>query len=220
MQKLALKTILFDMDGVVIDSEKLHLRAMGLTLERHGIEYSQSFLTDYVGRSDESFFRHVYENMDNTHSMEELLEEKNAFFEGLLKELKYVEGFTDFIQKVKSIKLQAGLVTSSSLFTVRKVDKLLNLTSFFDIVITEEDTQKHKPNPEPYLLALDNLGADHRSTLIIEDSINGILAGKAAGCGVAGLTTSFGAATLQDAGADWVINSFSDLHPLIDYKAP
>lgn len=220
MQKLELKTILFDMDGVVIDSEKLHLRAMGLTLEQHGIKYSQSFLNDYVGRSDESFFRYVYENMDNTHSMEELLEEKNAFFEDLLKELKYVEGFTDFIQKVKSIKLQAGLVTSSSLFTVRKVDKLLNLTSFFDIVITEEDTQKHKPNPEPYLLALENLGADHRSTLIIEDSINGILAGKAAGCRVAGLTTSFDAATLQDAGADWVINSFSDLPPFTYYKVP
>ena len=97
---MKLKTILFDMDGVVIDSEKLHLRAMGLTLEQHGIKYSQSFLNDYVGRSDESFFRYVYENMDNTHSMEELLEEKNAFFEDLLKELKYVEGFTDFIQKV------------------------------------------------------------------------------------------------------------------------
>ncbi|SFK35005.1 HAD family hydrolase [Proteiniphilum acetatigenes] len=220
MQKLELKTILFDMDGVVIDSEKLHLRAMGLTLEQHGIEYSQSFLNGYVGRSDESFFRYVYENMDNTHSMEELLEEKNAFFEDLLKELKYVEGFTDFIQKVKPIKLQAGLVTSSSLFTVQKVDKLLNLTSFFDIVITEEDTQKHKPNPEPYLLALENLGANHRSTLIIEDSINGILAGKAAGCRVAGLTTSFDAATLKDAGADWVISNFSDFPPFTYYKDP
>lgn len=200
------------MDGVVIDSEKLHLRAMGLTLEQHGIEYSQSFLNDYVGRSDESFFRYVHENMDNSHSIEELLKEKNAFFEGLLKELEYVEGFTDFIQEVKTMKLKTGLVTSSSLFTVRKVDSLLNLTSFFDLVVTEEDTQKHKPNPEPYLLALENLGADNRSTLIIEDSINGIAAGKAAGCRVAGVTTSFDVKTLQDAGADYVIDHFSELY--------
>lgn len=212
MEKLQLKTILFDMDGVVIDSEKLHLHAMGLTLEQHGIEYSQTFLNDYVGRSDESFFRYVYENMDNTHPLEELLEEKNSFFEGLLNEMEYVKGFTDFIQKVKTMKLQTALVTSSSLFTVRKVDTLLNLTSFFDLIITEEDTQKHKPDPEPYLLALENLGADHRSTLIIEDSINGIVAGKAAGCRVAGLTTSFDAHTLQDAGADYIIDDFSELH--------
>ncbi len=209
MQKL--KTILFDMDGVVIDSEKLHLHAMGLTLEQHGIEYTQSFLNGYVGRSDESFFRYVHENMDNSHSIEELIKEKNAFFEDLLKELEYVEGFTDFIQKVKTIKLQTGLVTSSSLFTVGKVDRQLKVTSFFDIVITEEDTPKHKPNPDPYLLALQNLEADNRSTLIIEDSINGIISGKAAGCRVAGITTSFDAETLRDAGADYVIDSFSNL---------
>ena len=210
MQKL--KTILFDMDGVAIDSEKLHLRAMGLTLEQYNIEYTQSFLNDYVGRSDGSFFRYVYENMDNTHSIEDLLKEKDAFFEDLLKELQYVEGFIDFIQEVKTRKLQTALVTSSSLFTVRKVNKLLNLAPFFDVVVTAEDTQKHKPNPEPYLLALKNLGAGNSSTLIIEDSINGILSGKAAGCRVAGLTTSFDAETLQNAGADYVISSFSELH--------
>ncbi|WP_298651001.1 HAD family phosphatase [uncultured Proteiniphilum sp.] len=212
MQKIKLKTILFDMDGVVIDSEKLHLRAMGLTLEQHDIEYTQSFLNDYVGRSDESFFRYVHENIDSSNSIEDLIKEKNAFFEDLLKELQYVEGFTDFIQEVKTMKLRTALVTSSSLFTVRKVNKLLNLLPFFDIIVTEEDTQKHKPHPEPYLLALENLGAGNRSVLIIEDSINGILSGKAAGCRVAGLTTSFDAETLQDAGADYVIDSFSELH--------
>lgn len=200
------------MDGVVIDSEKLHLRAMALTLERHGIQYTQSFLNSYVGRSDESFFRYVYENMDNSRNMEELLDEKNVFFEDLLSQLQYITGFTDFIRKIKSMKLKTGLVTSSSFFTVSKVDNLLNFTPYFDLVITEEDTQKHKPNPDPYLLALKNLGADNRSTLIIEDSINGILAGKAAGCKVAGLTTSFDTETLRNAGADYVIDRFSDLH--------
>lgn len=208
MQELKCKTILFDMDGVVIDSEKLHLKAMGLTLEQYGIEYTPSFLNGYVGRSDESFFRYVYENMDNSHTLEALIKQKNIFFEELIKELEYVEGFTDFIQRVKSVKLQTGLVTSSSLFTVQKVNKQLNVTSFFDIVITEEDTLKHKPNPEPYLLALKKLGADNGSTLVIEDSINGIRAGKAAGCTVVGITTSFDATTLQDAGADYVIENF------------
>ncbi len=209
MQKL--KTILFDMDGVVIDSERLHLRAMGLTLEQHGIEYTESFLNGYVGRSDESFFGYVHKNMDDSHSVEELIDEKNAFFEELIKELEYVEGFTDFIQSVKTMNLQTGLVTSSSLFTVQKVDKQRDVTSFFDIVITEEDSLKHKPNPEPYLLALEHLKAEGKSTLIIEDSINGIIAGKAAGCKVAGITTSFNAKTLEDAGADYVIERFSEL---------
>jgi Predicted phosphatase/phosphohexomutase len=75
------KTLFFDLDGVVIDSEKLHLRAMGLTLEKHGILYPQSLLHDFVGRSDESFFRYVYENIDNNIKIEELIHEKNGQFD-------------------------------------------------------------------------------------------------------------------------------------------
>ena len=211
MQKNNIKTVLFDMDGVVIDSEKLHLRAMGLTLEKFGIHYTQSFLNEYVGRSDESFFDYVFNNMDSSFEAEDLLENKNMFFEDLLIDLEYVEGFTEFIKFVEEQYWQKGLVTSSSIFTVNKVDELLNLKPYFDIIITEEDTQKHKPFPDPYLLALVKFESDKSKTLIIEDSSNGIKSGKAAGCIVAGITTSFDAKTLLGAGADFVVNSFKEI---------
>ena len=104
MQKKKIKTILFDMDGVVIDSEKLHLRAMGLTLEKFDIPYTQSFLDEYVGRSDESFFDYVFNNMDSSFEVEDLLQNKNMFFEDLLIDLEYVEGFTEFIKFVEEKK--------------------------------------------------------------------------------------------------------------------
>lgn len=216
MQKNNINTILFDMDGVVIDSEKLHLRAMGLTLEKFGISYTQSFLNEYVGRSDESFFDFVFNNMDSSHEVEDMLENKNLYFEDLLKGLQYVDGYLDFMRFVKEQKWKTGLVTSSSLFTVNKVNELLNHTHSFDIIITEEDTQKHKPFPDPYILGLVSLDADKSTTLVIEDSINGIISGKAAGCIVAGITTSFEAKTLMDAGADFVVSSFNEIIYYID----
>lgn len=213
MQKINInyKTFLFDMDGVVIDSEKLHIRAMGLTLDSHGINHTASFLNQFVGSSDTSFFQFVYENMDNRICVEELIAEKNSFFKNLMHELDFVAGFPDFIQQVRKLNFQTGLVTSSSRQTVNDVNKLLNITSYFDIVITEEDTQNHKPNPEPYLLALKRLNAEKKSTLIIEDSFHGIIAGKAAGCNVVGLTTSFDVKSLQDAGADYVAANFATM---------
>lgn len=216
MQQKEFKTILFDMDGVVIDSEKLHLKAMGLTLEQHDIPYSHPFLTEYVGRSDESFFTYVFDNIDSSFEVEKLLDIKNTLFEGLLAELEYVEGFIEFINKVDKNVHQIGLVTSSSLFTVNKVNELLNLKQYFEVIITEEDTQKHKPFPDPYLLALLKFEADKSKTLIIEDSINGIKSGKTAGCTVAGMTTSFNADVLRNAGADFVVNSYSDLELLLN----
>ncbi len=110
MQQKEFKTILFDMDGVVIDSEKLHLKAMGLTLEQHDIPYSHPFLTEYVGRSDESFFTYVFDNIDSSFEVEKLLDIKNTLFEGLLAELEYVEGFIEFINKVDKNADRGGLI--------------------------------------------------------------------------------------------------------------
>lgn len=206
-----LKAIFFDMDGVVIDSEKLHLRALGLTLEKNDISFQNSMLDGFVGRSDKSFFQYVYENIDDRINIENFLKQKDALFESLLSELHFVEGFTDFMRIVKEANIQAALVTSSSKYTVQKVDKLLDFCRLFEIVITEDDTARHKPHPDPYLLALERSWSDKKSTVIIEDSINGILAGKVAGCVVCGLTTSFDAATLKEAGADFVFDSYKEL---------
>jgi beta-phosphoglucomutase len=205
------KTYLFDMDGVVIDSEKLHLKAMDLSLEKHNVVYDKSILNKFVGKSDESFFRYIYYNFDNRVDVEKLLEEKNRFFEGMLKELEYVDGFTEFIKVIGMKNIQKGLVTSSSKFTVKKIDELLDITHNFEVIIAEEDTQKHKPEPDPYLLALERLEADKSMTLVIEDSLNGIASAKSAGCVVAGLTTSFDAKTLLVAGADFVVDSYAEL---------
>ncbi|MDD4777109.1 MAG: HAD family phosphatase [Fermentimonas sp.] len=209
-------TILFDMDGVVIDSEKLHLMAMDQALESYKIVYDKSILNDFVGRSDESFFHYIFDNFDSSVEVEDLIKVKNSFFEELLKELQYVEGFTDFIEVTRQNNILSGLVTSSSQFTVKKVDEIVNLTPYFKVIVAEEDTQKHKPHPDPYLLGLEKLKADKTRTLVIEDSINGIKSGKAAGCVVAGLTTSFDSQVLLDAGADFVVDSYAELQERIN----
>lgn len=123
-----IQTVFFDMDGVVIESEKLHLQALGMTLEANGISFDRAILDQ------------------------------------------------------------------------------------FDLVITADDTSTHKPSPEPYLLALERTGSNKARTMIIEDSSYGIIAGKAAGCIVCGLTTSFDAAILKDAGADLTSDNYRELH--------
>lgn len=210
------KYFLFDMDGVVIDSEKLHLKAMDQSLVKHNIAYDRSILDDFVGRSDESFFQYINDNFDSSIEIEVLIKDKNIFFEVLLKELEYVEGFTDFIQLTKQNNIQSGLVTSSSRFSIAKIDEVLNMTPYFDVIVSEEDTDKHKPMPDPFILGLTRLNADNSKTLVIEDSVNGIISGKAAGCVVAGLTTSFNAQILLDAGADIIADSFSELQRKIN----
>lgn len=205
------KTVLFDMDGVVLDSEKLHLRALGMTLKQNGIDYSEEILNEFAGRSDTSFFVYAKEKLDDRVNIEEFIRQKNTLYFSFLPELRFIEGFQDFIRTVLSKKIRTALVTSSSRYSVRKADEILNFTRFFDTIIAEEDTATHKPNPEPYLMGLERIKAEKDSTIIIEDSVNGILAGKAAGCTVCGLTTSFESGVLSESGADFVFRNYDEI---------
>lgn len=212
---MKIETILFDMDGIVVDSERLHLQAMDLALQKFGLTISDSELLEFVGRSDESFFEYVYNNISSDNSAETMQEEKNRQFEILHNDLQFIDGFTDFISAVQSRKLKTALVTSSSEYSVGSANEILNHTRLFDTVVFEERTTKHKPNPEPYLLALSETDSNADTSLVIEDSINGIKAGKAAGCTVVGLTTSFSKKRLFEAGADYVFDGYNEIANLL-----
>ena len=199
------------MDGVVIDSEKLHLRALALTLEQNGIAYPEGMLNDFVGRSDHSFFVHAKENLSERVDIDEYIRQKEAIFDEISAELQFINGFPEFMETVKSRQIKTALVTSSPHHLVRKADERLNFVRFFDVIVAEEDTVKHKPNPEPYLLAFEKTQAEKSTTIVIEDSLNGIIAGKAAGCTVCGLATSFATNVLINAGADAAFDTYKEL---------
>jgi beta-phosphoglucomutase len=97
------------------------------------------------------------------------------------------------------------------LYSLGLVDKLYNISGLFDLVITEVDTEFHKPDPAPYFKALEKLSLTRRDSIVIEDSPNGIISAKKAGCFVYGLTTSFQSHTLREAGADGIVESFREL---------
>lgn len=201
------------MDGVVIDSEKLHLRALSLTLEKNGITYPEEILPSFAGKSDRFFFEYVRDHfaVDGRVDIDEFLSEKDELFNSLIPRIELVDGFEHVIRQVKALGIKTALVTSSSWGTVDRVDELLDIKRWFDTIIAEEDTMKHKPHPAPYLLALERLNAKKDSTIIIEDSTVGIAAGKAAGCVVFGLTTSFDKQTLLEAGANYAFDTYEEV---------
>lgn len=206
------KTILFDLDGVVIDSESIHAKSERLTLARFNIDYPETLFKDYKGIPDTVFFNDVSNNLDPQKRPPDLfISSKKMFYKELLKELKLIDGFLSFIEKVKDIGIRSALVTSSSADYLGPVDELFHLTRLFDIVITEADTERHKPFPDPYLKPLEMLHANACNTIVIEDSPNGIISAKNAGCFVYGLMGTFQRNILKKAGADEIVESYQGL---------
>ena len=100
------------------------------------------------------------------------------------------------------------MATSATVNDLSLVFNKYEIKKYFDVIITGEDTIRHKPDPEPFFKALASTGKLASELFIIEDSPNGIIAGKAAGCFVAGITTSFNKEILKKAGADIIVNDF------------
>jgi len=212
---MIIKTILFDFDGVVVDSERLHLKALGEVLHNHGISYPNDLLNDFVGKNDSLFYQYVIDNLNSSYELDYLLKQKNKIFDKIVRELQPIDGFLDFIDIVIQKNIPRAIVTSSSGETLKMVSEIFPFQNYIDIVVCEEDTTRHKPHPEPYLLALERTGGEKETTLIIEDSANGIKAGKSAGYIVFGLTTSLPRKPLLEAGADKVFDSYKEISDFI-----
>ena len=207
-----IKTIFFDFDGVIIDSEPLHAKAKKLVLEKYKITHPETIFDDYKGRPDKVFFDYVSNNPDTQkQSAEFLMNSKKAIFEEILPELKLVNGSLPFLKIVKAKGIRTALVSSTSIYSLGLVDSLYHISGLFDLVITEVDTKLHKPYPDPYLLASDKLQANTLNSIVIEDSPNGIISAKKAGFYTYGLTSSFPGYVLKEAGADEIIESYEEL---------
>jgi beta-phosphoglucomutase len=213
-----LKTILFDFDGVVIDSEPLHAKAKKIVLEKFNISYPATIFDDYKGRPDKVFFDYVSNKLDNNRRSSDFLQNiKISVFEEISSELKLIDGFLIFLQKVHKKGIRTALVSSTSLYSLALVDSLYHISEMFDLVITEMDTDLHKPYPDPYIKALEMLPAVTQNSIVIEDSPNGIVSAKKAGFFVYALTSSFPSGTLMEAGADEIIMSYDELTMKLNY---
>lgn len=202
--------ILFDFDGVVVNSEQSYEKVIRKMFKRHNVTLKSSDFTIFRGLSLDVFFNLILEEyIFNT--SRELLEEE--FNQELLEEIKetiiYIPGFLKFYELV-SQKYSTALVTSTSFELMDWIFRNTKIVNTFSPVITANDVTNTKPHPEPYLKAAKILNLPISDCIVIEDSINGVKSAKKSGAKVIGITTGFTAFDLQN--ADLVIDSYEELN--------
>ncbi|MCJ2543097.1 HAD family hydrolase [Thermostichus vulcanus] len=215
--------LFFDMDGVIVDSEPIHAQAGAIALQRcHlSIELAPISLL-FKGRTDWDMFAYIIEQFTDTPeeerqaAIQRLIEEKARAFADLLEQVPLVPGVLEFLAASRPRFATLALTTSATRRDQEHIFNRFDLGRWFDGVITAEDIQRAKPDPEPYLKTAALLGLDPSLCLVIEDSTHGIRSAKGAGCFAVGITTSFGPEDLRQAGADAVVESFADLANLLE----
>ena len=201
------------MDGVVIDSEKLYSQSEEKLLAQYGVKFEDSDWNYIKGCTEKQFYDLIYAKFNLSVSREDLINQGRAFLTSVFtQKLHYMDGF-NFIYPMLRKKYRLALVTSTGPGLVDHVDKLLSIDEKFDVVITSADTDKHKPMPEPYIYAAEQLNLKTKDCIVVEDSIQGIKAGKAAGCTVIALEGSIEKSLLRD--ADYIISHLSDIQNIL-----
>lgn len=203
------KALIFDMDGVLVDSEPLHKRAKQMAFQEAGIHFPEETYDSYKGRPDATMFREVLAGR-SVEDIAELLHRKHQFFEKIEHELQPIPGAVDFV-KWAAGKYRLALATSATPRNRAAALQSLGIANCFESLVDTARFERPKPDPEIFQVAMRDLKLNPSDCWIIEDSLPGVRAGKAAGCFTVGLTTTFDVDALSEAGADVIVKSFREL---------
>ena len=201
------------MDGVVIDSEKLYSQSEEKLLAQHGVKFEDSDWNYIKGCTEKQFYDLIYSKFALKIDRSALIAQGRAFLMNIFtQKLSYMDGFR-YIYPILKEKYKLALVTSTGPKLVSHIDKLLSIYEKFNIVITAADTNEHKPMPAPYIYAAEKLNIKVEECVVVEDSIQGVRSGKAAGCIVIALEGSIEKKLLRD--ADYIISHLSDIQNIL-----
>ena len=204
-----IKAVLFDMDGVLSDSEPHHISAFKELFRRHGIILSKNDTSDIFGKLDEHIIRDLCKKKKIKCDVKKSYWEKRKIVVSYLKK-RPIPSFPDAIALVKRVakNFKVGIGTSSSHEEIDIVLRRLGIKKYFGVVLGREDVRFHKPHPEIYLKLARKLRVKPSECVVIEDSVYGIEAAKRAGMKCIAVLNSFPTSKLKK--ADIIVKSLND----------
>lgn len=218
-----IQAILFDFNGVIIDDERVQMKAYQEVFAGKDIDLTEEGYFDCLGMSDRVFVKTIAERAGKTFSEEETLEcvkQKSAKWkEAVGKNMPLFEGVDDFIRRMHN-EFTLGLVSMASRGEIDFVLTETGLADCFETVVSADDVLTTKPDPECYregfrrvdlaVMSKGNSPITHRQCVVIEDSPAGIESAKGAHLKALGVTNTVDASRLRDAGADAVTTDIRD----------
>lgn len=181
---MPLKAVLFDMDGVIVDTEPLHRKAYFQLFDDLEIIVSEELYTSFTGSSTKKVCNTLIENYQLSHSHEELAIVKRKYFKDYFyndADFNLLPGVKSLIENYFENDIKLVLASSASIITIDMVFEKFDLEKYFIGKISGADLKESKPHPEIFLIAAEIAKESKENCMVIEDSTNGIIAAHSAG---------------------------------------
>lgn len=210
-----MKAVIFDMDGVIIDSEPLHKDIGKDIFKELGLNISDEEYNTYIGTTSYYMWNDIKNKYDLKNGLEDLVRNERDIY---LKHLKAnkdsvnpIEGVTKLIKELHENGIKLAVASSSPIKVIETVIEIFNLNSYFDFLITGDSVKNSKPEPDIFLYAAEKLDVSPKQCIVIEDSCNGTKAAKKAEMKCVGYKNLNSG--IQDLSrADKIVDSFLDIN--------
>lgn len=202
-----IKGVLFDMDGVLADSEQFICKAAIIMFSEIGLKVQPEDFKPFVGTGENRYIGGVAEKYNLKVDIEKVKARTYEIYQKIIKgKLKPLPGASDFVDYCREKGFKIAVATSAD--TIKMEANLREIgmpASTFNATVNGIDVENRKPFPDIYLKSAERIGLKPEECLVIEDAVSGIKAAKAAGCKCLALTTSFDRSLLNE--ADWICES-------------
>ena len=208
-----IQTVIFDMDGVIVDTEPVHHYAYVQHFKQLNIDVSPEMYASFTGNSTKNIYERLKETYNLAQDVQTLVETKRNLFNDAFdskEDLYLLDGVEDLIKDLYTNGMQLVLASSSANVTIERIFDRFNLHHYFTHKVSGEDFPKSKPHPAIFLKAAELAQTPVENCIVIEDSTNGIQAAKSADIYCVGYDSFH--SKLQDySKADRVITHFNEL---------
>lgn len=211
-----IKAIIFDMDGVLVDSQSAHIKAERAACEKYGLFVPMSEWKNFYGWKIEeifAFLKKKYKKSDLP--IDKMVNFKKREFKKYNREIIAISGSLEFLKFCRKNFSKIALATSTKIVMQKLIFNKYGFYKYFDKITTGDMVKRGKPSPDIYKLAIKKIELKPKECIVIEDAPNGIIAAKKAGCIALGITTSFSRRKLLAAKADHVGKDFFELKDYI-----
>lgn len=203
---------IFDMDGVIVDSNPFHKISLKQFCKKYGHNLSEEQLIKKIyGRTNKDWLLNVFGDLSEQ-QIRSYADEKEALFREMYKnDIKPVNGLIDFLKKLEAGSYPRAIATSAPRANVDFTLSRTNIERYFPVILDDSFVSKGKPDPEIYLKTAAALKFAPEKCIVFEDSLSGVQAGKQAGCKVIGITTTHSREELSD--TELNVDNFVGLDP-------
>lgn len=207
-----LKAIIFDMDGVLIDSEPIHLESFRRLMESLSIHYDKDYYLQFIGSTTDYMWNKIISDYNITLSKDELMEKSNDF----VREINGADGYpvmkgaADLIRRLSRAGIRLAVASSSGMDRIESTLDKLGVRELFNGVVSGMQVQNPKPAPDTFLEAARILEVNPDECIVIEDSLNGMKAAKNAGM-ICVMYENLSIGPVDSTYADYIIQGFEEL---------